>query len=50
MRTSNCKDGRKEIDTDKISFYRRILGMAIVKIIDQEQKNAYDVEIKVHKE
>ena len=23
MRTSNCKAGRKEIDTDRISFYRR---------------------------
>ena len=46
MRTRNRKAGRKEIDTNRISFIEEISGMAIVKIVDQGQKVLMMLKLK----
>ena len=50
MRTSNCKAGRKEIDTNRSSFYRRNIRYGHHLDHRSRTKNAYDVEIKIYKE
>ena len=49
MRTSNCKARRKEVDTDRIPFYRRNIKYGYCKDCRSRTENADDVEVKVYK-